>query len=273
MSHPTTIRQLSGKYNGFTYRDSGEGFPVVLLHGFPMDGSLWNAQVAALQQELRLLVPDLPGSGASPLLSPLDMETMADMVHAMLMQEGITSCILIGHSMGGYVSLAFAEKYPDLLKGWGLFHSTALPDSDEKKESRLKSVALMETYGSAAFLRQMMPGMFGEAFRKTHPEALKELIKERSGMPVESLAAYYHAMRKRPDRRAVLEHSAVPVLFILGKEDNAAPLADVLPQVALPQISVIHIFDHIAHMGMLELSAKTSVKILKDFIGFCLQKS
>lgn len=261
-----------GLFSGCAYRDRGKGFPILLLHGFPMDGVIWQRQAEYLGEAgYRLIVPDLPGSGQSPLPSdPLTIELMADFVYAILLQEQIKHCILFGHSMGGYITLAFAEKYPQLLKGAGLINSTAMADTEEKKQARLKSIRLMEQYGPAAFVKQALPNFFGNPFRNDQPEVIKELVEQYSNGNVEALKGYYRSMMQRPNRVAVLEKAATPFLFIIGKEDTAAPLETMLGQVVLPRIASIHIFDGVGHMAMLEAASQTN-SLLRDFTGYCLQ--
>lgn len=123
------------------YEVYGSGKPVVLLHGFAEDNTIWNGQVSFLEQHCLLIIPDLPGSGRSPLLTKEDasIEDYADVVHALLNFENIEKCLLFGHSMGGYITLAFAEKFPGKLAGFGLVHSTAFEDNEEKKKYQEKS--------------------------------------------------------------------------------------------------------------------------------------
>lgn len=114
------------------YRIIGEGQPIVLLHGFAEDGDIWDQQAVYLKNNYLLIIPDLPGSGRSELSDDVSMEAMAGAVYAILEKEKVAEVIMIGHSMGGYVTLAFAERFPSLLKAFGLFHSTAFADSEEK---------------------------------------------------------------------------------------------------------------------------------------------
>jgi pimeloyl-ACP methyl ester carboxylesterase len=261
----------NGNFSG-AYQIEGKGTAVVLIHGFPENGSVWSRQQAFLKDHYRVITPDLPGSGRSPLTDPLSMESMADSVRAILLAEGIDKVVLIGHSMGGYTALAFAEKYPELLLGLGLFHSTAAADSEEKKEARRKSIKIMEQYGSEAFIRQAVPGMFSAAFKNRQPGRVEDLIKMGMQCRKEALIAYYEAMIQRPDRKAVLQSIKVPVLFVIGKEDSAVPPDAVLPQVTLPPRSSIYIFGDTGHMGMWEVPDESNLA-LQQFIGFCQYSS
>jgi pimeloyl-ACP methyl ester carboxylesterase len=242
----------------------------VLIHGFAENNQVWEHQQAYLSEQFYVITPDLPGSGNTPLTENVSIESMADYVQTLLQAEGIENAIIIGHSMGGYVALAMAEKYPALVKGLGLFHSTAAPDSEEKKEGRLKSIHLMEQYGGEAFIKQALPNMFSPVYKKQHPEQVEAYVSLGLKCPTESLIAYYRAMINRPDRTAILSSLEVPVLFVIGKDDTAIPIKGVLNQVSIPHTSSIHIFDHTGHMGMWEVP-EASRLLLQQFILFCQQ--
>lgn len=241
---------------------------IVLLHGFSENGSVWNQQRDFLGEWFRVITPDLPGSGNTPLTASLSIESMADYVYSVLESEQITQAVVIGHSMGGYVALALAEKAPDMIKGLGLFHSTAAPDSEEKKEGRRKSIQLIEQYGGEAFVKQALPNMFSPSFKSIHPEQVEAYVQMGITCPANAQIAWYKAMANRPDRTSVLKSIKAPVLFVIGKDDTAVPLQGVLPQVSLPAISSIHIFEQTGHMGMWEVP-EASRRLLKDFILFC----
>jgi pimeloyl-ACP methyl ester carboxylesterase len=242
----------------------------MLVHGFPADGNLWHHVMTTLSGSFRLLVPDLPGSGLSPTIDSLSIEDMAELLCAILDQQAVEQCVLVGHSMGGYAALAFAEQYPDRLQGLGLFHSSALPDSEEKKKGRARSIELIRRYGGAGFLRQMIPGLFSARYRTGQRAALQELIRQKSESDPTALITYYRAMMQRPDRIHVLEQTKVPVLFVIGEEDGAVQPEDVLKQVLLPRVSTAYWLKETAHMGMLE-KPDTSVGMLDSFMRFCVQ--
>jgi len=279
------------------YKIYGKGVPVVLLQGFGEDSSIWNKQVEVLQNHCQLIVPDLPGTGSShwdevngewsminkeqhtdspftidhsPLTSHASrltpsIDSLATSIYYLLQQEQIQSSYLLGHSMGGYITLAFAERYPSMLKGFGLIHSTAFADSEEKKKNRQRGIDLMEQYGGFSFLKTTIPNLFGEAFKKKNPGAIDQLIEQSTNFSTPSLQAYYYAMMNRPDRTHVLKSNPLPVLFVLGTEDIAAPLNDVLQQTHLPLISYIHILDGVGHMGMWESTERLN-ELLIAFI-------
>jgi pimeloyl-ACP methyl ester carboxylesterase len=165
--------------------------------------------------------------------------------------------------MGGYITLAFAEKYPQLLKGFGLVHSTAFADTEEKKHNRQRGIDIMDQYGSYSFLKNTIPNLFSSNFKKEHPEKINSLIEDGNKFSKEALQDYYRAMINRPDRTPILKNSKVPVLFTIGTEDVAAPLQEVLKQVHLPEIAYIHIFENTGHMGMWEETEKMNTAILE----------
>ncbi len=248
------------------YKVIGKGQPVVLLHGFAEDNNIWNDQGSFLQEHCQLIIPDLPGTGKSGMLPKNStIDDYATSVNALLSNENIEKCILLGHSMGGYITLAFAERYAEKLKAFGLVHSTAFADNDEKKVSREKGIQMMKEYGVFPFLKNTTPNLFSENYKKQHPERVSGLIEKGKNFSTEAMVQYYTAMMNRPDRTEVLAKSNVPVLFIIGSEDKAAPLDDLLKQVSLPNISYIHIMQGVGHMSMWE-GAKQLNNYLLEFI-------
>jgi pimeloyl-ACP methyl ester carboxylesterase len=284
--------QHTFQFKGSTinYRTTGNGKTVVLLHGFGEDSRIWDEQIKHLSPHCRLIVPDLPGSGGSILLGetpdpgrePGEDQTQAsgstshntdvtitdyaDCIQALLQHEAVDKCIMLGHSMGGYITLAFAEKYPSLLEAIGLVNSTAFADNDEKKQIRSKAIDTIGKYGAAAFLKITIPSLFGKAFKETHPEKIETLISFGEDFTEAALQQYYRAMMLRPDRTAVLKSNDLPVLFVMGTEDNAAPMTDVLQQASLPAKSYIYILENVGHMSMWEATAELN-RILLEFIN------
>ena len=169
---------------------------------------------------------------------------------------------MLGHSMGGYIAIAFAEKYPQLLHGFGFVHSTAYADSEEKKIIRKKAIETIAQYGAAAFVRSTTPNTFAAAYKAAHADEIEALIEKGKQFTTETLQQYYAAMMNRTDRRDVLIKSTVPVLFIMGMEDAAVPLADALKQCYLPSEAHIYILAQTGHMGMWEATDKVNKAIL-----------
>ncbi len=241
--------------------------PLVLLHGFAEDSAIWETQVDYLKETRPLIVVDLPGSGGSTSLSEnTSMESLAEAVKTILDNENILECIIVGHSMGGYVTLAVAEKYPDRLKAFGLFHSTAYADTEEKKAARRKGIDFIRRNGTASFIKQSTPNLFSETSRTEHPQWIATLIDRYAGFDPDSLISYYEAMIRRPDRTHVLQQFPRPVLFIIGGQDNTIPLQISLQQSHMPACSYIHILEKAGHMGMMEESIRAS-RLLEEMLN------
>jgi pimeloyl-ACP methyl ester carboxylesterase len=246
-----------------TYRVEGEGKPVILLHGFGEDGNIWNPQIESLKKENTLIIPDLPGSGHSEILAGKQtLNDYAEVVKAIVDKEinkdEKKSFCLIGHSMGGYITLAFAEKYPELLNSFGLFHSSAYADSVQKIDTRKKAIEFIKKNGAEEFLKTSIPNLFAEKTKQEKPELIERLLKIANTISAEALIQYYEAMILRPDTTSVLRSFSKPVLFIIGKYDTAVPMEDSLQQSHLPGISTIHILENSGHVGMWEETSLSS---------------
>ena len=258
------------------YRTIGAGKPVVLIHGFAEDGDVWKNQIDFLKEYCYLIIPELPGSGKSDLINDMSIEGMTEQIKELINHElkfplqgaeGVwgQGVFLFGHSMGGYISLAFAEKYPNMLSSIALVHSSAFADSEEKKVNRLKSIEFVKKNGAFEFLKAVITDLFTETWVANNPEIVDIQIQKSKAFTDEAIIAYYQAMVNRPDRTAVLKNFSKPVLFIIGEHDKAVPFEQSMQQCYLPAISHIHILRNTAHMGMFEEADKIN-KVLVDFI-------
>lgn len=262
-----TEKTLLEEGKKISYNVSGEGMPVVLLHGFAEDNTVWRYQQQELSKHYKLIIPDLPGSGKSELMVNVSIESMANVVKNILDAEHITSVVVIGHSMGGYITLALADQYPAMIKAFGLFHSSAQPDNEEKKAARQRSIQFIRTYGSYEFLKQSIPNLFSEQFRTDSAEIVREMIEQYKDFNPVALIAYYEAMIQRPDRTHVLKSFPRPVLFMIGRRDSNLSLEQVIRQSSIPLIADIHILEHSGHMGMWEETKKANKNVL-DFLQY-----
>lgn len=215
----------------------------------------------------RIIAPDLRGHGASDApLGPYSMDRMADDVLSLLDHLEIPQCYLLGHSMGGYIALSFAQRHPSRLKGFGLIHSTGYPDSEEAREKRLKSVSAIQSEGITAFVDGLIPGLFA-------PGAEAQLLQRAREIgyrtPPQGAAGAALAMRERPDRRDVISATALPVLLIAGTDDGVVP-----PERTFTSDNANVTKATIAgagHMSMFEAPERLS-EIIKDFVPVSVQQ-
>jgi pimeloyl-ACP methyl ester carboxylesterase len=199
------------------------------------------------------------------MISDMSIEGRGEALHAIIHHENINTCVMIGHSMGGYITLAFAEKYWNHLHAFGLIHSSAFADSEEKKATRNKGIDFIDQHGAFEFLKAIIPNLFSRNTKNESPELVNDFINTQSGSSPASLIAYYRAMIQRPDRTSVLINAKVPVLFIAGEHDAAIPFEDSLKQSHLSEKYFFHILKKSGHMGMLEETQKMN-RIIKDFL-------
>lgn len=235
---------------------------MVLLHGFGEDDTIWDDLITGLHS-VKLIIPVIPGSGNTPSLPNAKLEDHAKWLKEIIDHENADSVILVGHSMGGYISLAFAELYPARLKALGLFHSSAFADDEEKIATRRKGMEFIRKHGSFAFLETSTPNLFYDEDKNRNE--IQQLLEKGKQFDPKALIQYYEAMIARPDRTEVLKKATFPVLFILGRHDKAVPFDSGLQQTHLPENAYIHILRNSGHMGMFEEPAE-SLEILVKFI-------
>jgi pimeloyl-ACP methyl ester carboxylesterase len=233
---------------------------LVLLHGHGMNETLWDELVPLLGDQFTLVRPNV-----SMLTNCHTVEAYADELYRLLTASQITQFTLIGHSMGGYISLAFAEKFPDMLEGFGLFHSSALADDEAKRQQRTQLVQLLRTHGTEAFIRRTLPNLFGSRFKELSPEKVQDYVQQYSKLPSEALAVGMEAMRDRPDRTHVLRKLSFPVLFIMGMDDQVVPFDKAMDQAAYPARAYPFVLAEAGHLGMVE-RPDASARILRWYL-------
>lgn len=242
----------------------GSGKTVLLLHGFCETHWVWMNVAKRLSEEYRVVVPDLPGFGQSGLLPrPFTMDDVAEHVLKNLATSGIVPTVVFGHSLGGYVALAMAQMEPKRFDGIGLVHSTALPDSEERKVNRNRVIEFITEYGSETFVRSFFQNLFADP---NHP-AQSDLIREALTISPQTLIAYTLAMRDRPDRTPFLSGYHGKVLYIAGAKDPIIATESILKQTAeLGSKAIVVTLPDAAHMGLIENEEET-YKAMKKLLG------
>jgi pimeloyl-ACP methyl ester carboxylesterase len=228
---------------------SAAGAPaLVLLHGFPLDRRVWqdqlgNQQTPGVSDVARVIAPDLRGFGESKSTASFTLEDLADDVHALLSDLGALPAVLGGLSMGGYVALAYAKKYPTDLRGLVLIDTKAEGDTTEGKQGREKMIALVKEKGSAAVAEQMMPKMMAPDAPAQRPHVARQIRSIMEACPPQTIAHALAAMRDRPDHTCDLPSVPAPTLIIVGEHDAITPpekaqaMAGEIPNVELVTIA------------------------------------
>lgn len=259
------------KNKKINYRVSGEGQCIVLLHGFLESLKIWDEFIDTLTIEFTVITIDLPGHGQTDNFSEIHtMGFMADMVKAVLDLHNIKNCVMVGHSMGGYVTLAFAEIYPDLLNGFCLFHSQAASDSDEAKINRERTIEIIKE-NRKNFIHLFIPDLFAPINREVFKDEIKVLKKQAELTSKEGITAALKGMKERSDKTSVLKSFMKPILYIIGKEDSRIPIETALHQCSLPHRCTVHILGEVGHMGYIEAKDET-LQHLQQFCKNALEK-
>ena len=246
------------------YREEGSGDTLLLLHGFCESLDIWDEFIKVLSQRYHVIAPDLLGHGKSDAPSPIKgsgeylatMEMQAEGVNEVLEACRVERCTIVGHSMGGYTALAFAELFPEKVRGLCLFHSTAMADTEEKRLDRDRAIEVVRK-DKDAFVEGMIPKMFAPSNAERMKKDRERVLAIAKDNPQNGFIAALAGMRDRKDRQHVLERADYPVLFIIGKDDLLIPLDKMMPQIVKPGHSEVLMLSRVGHMGFYEAKEKT----------------
>lgn len=250
------------------HKPTYKGRCIVLLHGFLESSEIWKEYAQLLSQTYRVVCIDLPGHGKSESIGYVHtMEMMADCVKEILHSLQITKCVMIGHSMGGYVTLAFAEKYLRNLRGYALFHSHAAPDPEEKKKDRSRAIQVVKRNPSV-LINELVPNLFAPHNREKYSGEIARLIKIADSMTRRGIVNCLEGMKDRPDRQPLLSAVKIPVLFILGKNDPVMNYEALVPQSELSAHIHLLTLENAGHVGFIE-AKEECYNAIKKFIRHC----
>jgi pimeloyl-ACP methyl ester carboxylesterase len=249
------------------YSVAGEGDPVVLLHGYLETSEIWNGFARKLAEHFRVIAIDLPGHGKSDTFgSTHTMEFLASAVRELLAVLDTGQVFLTGHSLGGYVTLAFLDLYPESLSGYCLFHSQPFPDTPETIEKRMREIALVKEGNKGLFYPDNIKRMYARPRLEKFQGAVSRSMELAAGLSDEGITAMLNGMMQRPSRVAVMEEGRVPGLWILGAMDSYIPCETMPARVKLPGNSRVVILNESGHMGFIEEEDK-ALEVLVGFIG------
>lgn len=248
---------VSTLHNGLTvaYDEVGTGVPVVLLHGFPHNRSLWAPQTSAMVEHGRCIAPDLRGFGDSGCEGPFSMDQYAEDVVALLDNLGIDRAVVAGLSMGGYVAFALWRLRPELVRGLVLADTRAGADSSETRAKRLELMAVARDKGAAAVANAQITGMVGASTRAHNPALVNGLHQMLASAPVEGIVGGLQAMMDRPDSTGLLATIDVPTLIIVGEEDALTPVKESRAMHAAITGSTLQVIPGAGHVSNLEKPA------------------
>lgn len=247
--------------------EKGAGQPLVLIHGYCETSNMWSEFADSLSGEFRIICPDLPGCGNSPIQGDqITLEEVAVILEEWMEENQLVKPIVIGHSLGGYVTLALTELMGNKLSGIGLFHSTAYADDQDKKDTRNRTITFLKKNGVEKFVTSFVPPLFPEHRRKELAEEINQAIEEAKRCSLDGLVAFAGAMRDRKERTETLKSFQGPKLLIAGTEDGAVKIEASRSQKDL--FSNYVELEGVGHMGMVEEKEKT-LELIRNFALSC----
>ncbi len=254
-------KSLHYKNININYYEGGKGNAIVFLHGFLENGKMWNDYAIQLSSKHRVLSIDLLGHGDTGCLGYVhSMEDMADAVFAVISQLKLRKVALIGHSMGGYVALAFAEHYPDNLRNLILINSTARADSDERVLNRNRAIELIKK-DAKLFVTMAINNLFSKIARNSFPEAIIHTRQEALKTTTQGIIAALEGMKTRVDREVILHFSPYPIKFIIGKNDTVIPHKETIEELTETIVS-LSVLDG-GHMLHIEKKEEVLIEIIQ----------
>jgi pimeloyl-ACP methyl ester carboxylesterase len=247
-----------------SYGDQGTGRNLVLVHAFPLNSAMWDAQVAELSTQFRVIAPDLRGFGSSGVgTGQHSIEEMAGDIRSLLDKLGVGRVTLVGLSMGGYVSMAFYRRYPEVLEALVLADTRAAADTDEGRQRRFTSALKAERDGVAAIAGDMIPLLLGKTSLQTRPDIVDRVRKLILENPAPGVAAAQRAMADRLDSTELLGSLNIPVLLLVGAEDTLSPPSELKALQEVIPGAQFRIIEGAGHLSNLEASGEFNSALLE----------
>lgn len=231
------------------YTGTGKGSAIVLLHGFLENSSMWNSTVEILSKKFRVICIDLLGHGFTENLGYVHtMEEQAEMVKAVLNHLHLRKYVIVGHSMGGYIALAFTKKFSENVKGLCLMNSTALPDTEEKKINRDRGIIAVKQ-NHKTFIRIAIPMLFSEENRRKFKKEITEVTTEALKLTPQGITASLEGMKIRKNLTSIYKNATFPIEMIIGKQDPALDYSSLIRQAKNTKVNVVELPDgHMSHI-------------------------
>lgn len=248
------------------YDDGGSGVPILFVHGFPHDRTLWTPQLQGMTAQARVLAVDLRGFGETTVAPPYSMDQYADDLVGLLDMLHVERAVVAGLSMGGYVAFAMWRRHAKRIRALVLSNTRAGADSDEAKERRRSLMALARAQGSNAVADAMLTGMLGKTTRARRPEIVNAVHRMISSAPVDGMIGALQAMIDRPDSSDTLRTVDVPTLLVTGDEDAIIPIEDVRSMQTAIRGSSLEVITGAGHLSNLERPAAFN-HVVSEFLA------
>ena len=246
------------------YTDEGSGSVIVLLHGYLETSEIWSDFSRELSSNFRVICFDLPGHGKSNILQDHSIEQIAQTINYALNTLSVTQCIMIGHSMGGYVTLMIHKLHPEKLFAFCLFHSHPFADTAQIKKRRLREIEFVNQGKKELIATMTIPNAFARINLEVLEKEINKTIKIALQNTEQGIVCNLHAMRKRDDLSESLKKSEIPFLLILGKHDDYIDCNTIVSKIKLPPKTSVFVLNNSGHMGFIEEKVK-SLEIIRDF--------
>jgi pimeloyl-ACP methyl ester carboxylesterase len=255
------LKQIIYKNTKISFTDDGKGTAVVLLHGFLENKTMWDKYVSALSKNHRIITIDLLGHGETECLGYVHtMEDQADMIFAVLISLRIRKIVFVGHSMGGYVALAFAELYPDYVKGLFLLNSSSRADSDERKINRDRAIKAVKQ-NHTNFVRISITNLFSEDNREVLAKEIQKVKLQALKTPLQGIVASLEGMKIRKDREVLLHFAPFPIQLVLGEKDGVLIYPETIDQIEGTKVELTTFPD--GHMSHIENEKELKIVLLE----------
>jgi pimeloyl-ACP methyl ester carboxylesterase len=249
------------------FSDSGSGTPIVLVHGYLESSEVWNGFAEKLSSDFRVISIDLPGHGLSDVYGEVHgMEFMATAIKELIDYLEIKKVFLTGHSLGGYVALAFLELFPDQLTGYCLFHSQPFSDPPAVIDKRKREIEIVKTGKKNLVYPDNVIRMFASSNLEKFAGALQRSKDIASHLPGDGIIAVLNGMMLRPSRLSFMEDGDIPCLWILGSMDSYIPCELIQTKVKLPSNARVVVLTNSGHMGFIE-EEKRSLEVIMEFVN------
>jgi pimeloyl-ACP methyl ester carboxylesterase len=249
------------------YFDSGSGDTIVLIHGYLESAEIWKSFAEQLSEKFRVISIDLPGHGLSDTFNQsYSMEFLATIIRELLQNLNIRKVFLTGHSLGGYVALAFLELFPEMLAGYCLFHSHPFEDSPEAIEKRRREIKIVASGKKELMYPDNVARMFADKNLERFRDKLLDSRRIASQIQAQGIISVLEGMIARPSRLILFGEGRVPCLWILGLMDNYIPCEAIQKRVSVPANAEVAILSESGHLGFVE-EEERSLVIITEFIG------